>query len=101
MSFCDTLPLWWKHEGGCFSYGLGMPTVVIEGQFRLVVNTRENGFEPPHVHVWVGNEDVCRIELNGGSYMDAPPPGDFRDILRVYANHVVEIRRVWDTIHGG
>ena len=25
---------------------------------------RENAFEPPHAHVWVGNEDVCRIELN-------------------------------------
>ena len=44
-----------------------MPTVAIEGRFRFVVNTRENSFEPPHVHVWVGNEDVCRIELNGGN----------------------------------
>ena len=57
-----------------------MPTVAMEGQFRFVVNTRENGFEPPHVHLWVGNEDVCRIELNGGTYMDSPPPGAFRDI---------------------
>ena len=24
-----------------------MPTVAVEGQFRFVVNTRENGFEPP------------------------------------------------------
>ena len=40
-----------------------MPTVAREGQYRFVVNTRENGFEPPHVHVWVGNEDVCRIEI--------------------------------------
>ena len=47
-----------------------MPTVAVEGQFRFVVNTRENAFEPPHVHVWVGNEDVCRIELNRGAYMD-------------------------------
>ena len=53
-----------------------MPTVAIEGQFRFVVNTRENQFEPPHVHVWVGNEDVCRIELNSGSFMEEPPPGE-------------------------
>ena len=26
-----------------------MPTVAVEGQFRFVVNTRENAFEPPHV----------------------------------------------------
>ena len=50
-----------------------MPTVAVQGQFRFVVNTRENSFEPPHVHAWVGNEDVCRIELNGGTYMDKPP----------------------------
>lgn len=30
-----------------------MPTVARQGQFRFVVNTRENAFEPPHVHVWV------------------------------------------------
>ena len=53
-----------------------MPTVAVEGQFRFVVNTRENRFEPPHVHVWVGNEDVCRIELNGGVFMENPPPRD-------------------------
>ena len=77
-----------------------MPTVVIEGQFRFVVNTRENAFEPPHVHVWVGNEDVCRIELNGGTYMDSPPPGDFRDILAAYLKYAEDIRRTWDGIHG-
>ena len=78
-----------------------MPTVAVEGQFRFVVNTRENGFEPPHVHVGVGNEDVCRIELDGGTYMDHPPPGNFRDILRVYARHAEEIGATWDSIHGG
>ena len=29
-----------------------MPTVAVQGQFRFVVNTRENSFEPPHVHVY-------------------------------------------------
>ena len=76
-----------------------MPTVAVEGQFRFVVNTRENAFEPPHVHVWVGNEDVCRIELNGGAYMDQPPPGNFRDIMQAYGRHATEIRATWDAIH--
>lgn len=76
-----------------------MPTVVVEGQFRFVVNTRENAFEPPHVHVWVSNEDVCRIELNGGTYMDQPPPGNFRDIMLAYGRHAAEIRATWDAIH--
>ncbi len=77
-----------------------MPTVAIEGQFRFVVNTRENAFEPPHLHVWVGNEDVCRIDLNSSRYMDEPPPGQYRRILDAYRKHAVEIRKVWDDIHG-
>jgi hypothetical protein len=77
-----------------------MPTVVTEGQFRFVVNTRENDFEPPHVHVWVGNEDVCRIELNGGQFMDEPPPGTQRKIMEVYNKHAEAIRKAWDEVHG-
>lgn len=76
-----------------------MPTVAREGQFRFVVNTRENDFEPPHVHVWVGNEDVCRIELNSGRFMDTPPPGEYRNILQAYTRHAEEMRRTWDEIH--
>ena len=76
-----------------------MPTVAVAGQFRFVVNTKENSVEPPHVHVWVGNEDVYRIELNGGAYIDSPPPGNFRDIMQVYARYAGEIRVTWDAIH--
>lgn len=77
-----------------------MPTVAIEGQFRFVLNTREDTFEPPHVHVWVGGEDVCRIVLNSGRFMDEPPPGDYRNILQAYRRHVEAIRRAWYDIHG-
>ena len=77
-----------------------MPTVAREGQFRFVVNTLENVFEPPHVHVWVGNEDVCRIELNSGLFMHEPPPGEYRRILDACARHSEAIRKTWDEIHG-
>ncbi len=77
-----------------------MPTVAIVGGLRFVVNTRENPFEPPHVHVRVGNEDVCRIELNGGRFMDEPPPGESRSILLAYSEHAEAIRKAWDDIHG-
>ena len=77
-----------------------MPTVIIEGRFRFVVNTRENLFEPPHVHVWVDRDDVCRIELNAGTFMDDPPPGEFRAIMRAYARHAAAIREAWDEVHG-
>ena len=76
-----------------------MPTVATEGQFKFVVNTRENDFEPPHVHIWVGNEDVCRIELNGGTFMDEPPAGSYRAIMDVYSKYAVRIREEWDRIH--
>ena len=59
----------------------------------------EAAFEPPHVHVWIGNEDLCHIELNGGTYMDEPPPGRWREILNAYQKHAVVIRREWDRIH--
>lgn len=75
-----------------------MPTVAREGQFQFVVNTRENKFEPPHVHVWVGNEDVCRIELNSGRFMEEPPPGNYRSILEAYRLHAGAIRKTWDDI---
>jgi hypothetical protein len=76
-----------------------MPTVAEEGQFRFKINTQEKDFEPPHVHVWVSGDDVCRIELNGGLFMENPPPGKGRAILRAYAKHAVAIRKVWDDIH--
>ncbi len=76
-----------------------MPTVAEEGPFRFVIYPRENAFEPPHVHVFAGNEDLCRIELNGQQFMDGPPPGDRRAILRAYGKHAQEIRREWDRIH--
>ena len=78
-----------------------MPTVAIEGRYRFVVNTRENAFEPPHVHVWIGNESACRIELLNGAFMDDPPPGTLRDIRAVYERHAARIFETWDVIHGG
>lgn len=81
--------------------GIRTPIVVMEGRFRFVVNTRENSFEPPHVHVWVGSEEVCRIELNGGSFMEDPPSGSYGDMMKAYARHAEEIGKAWDSIHGG
>ena len=77
-----------------------MPTVATEGQFKFRVNTRENAFEPPHVHVWIGNQDLCRIELNGGLFLEDPPPGTQRQVLEAYGQHAATIRAEWDRIHG-
>ncbi len=77
-----------------------MPTVATEGKFRFVVYSRENDFEPPHVHVWMGNEDVWRIELNSGMFMEEPPPGEYRNIVQAYRRHAQAIREPWDSIHG-
>ncbi len=69
------------------------------GHFKFKINTKENHFEPAHVHVWVGNEDVCRIELSGGLFMDPPPPGEHHRILEIYDKHIDEIRAAWDKYH--
>jgi len=77
-----------------------MGTIVEEGQYKFVIYTREKDFEPPHVHVWIGNENVCRLELNGGQFMENPPSGNYREILSIYRRYGEVIRRGWDEIHG-
>lgn len=76
-----------------------MPTIVEEGQFKFVIYTRENDFEPPHVHVWKGNDNVCRLELNSGQFMENPPPGNYNKILEIYWRYAEVIRCEWDRIH--
>ena len=77
-----------------------MPTVVIEGRFRFVINTRENRYEPPHVHVWVDNDDTCRINLVGGTFIERPPSGTHRDIMAAYRKNSRLINEFWEMIHG-
>ena len=67
-----------------------MPTIVEEGQFRFVIYTRENDFEPPHVH----------LDLNSGQFMENPPSGGYRSILTAYRKHATITREEWDRIHG-
>ncbi|MBI2171294.1 MAG: DUF4160 domain-containing protein [Chloroflexi bacterium] len=76
-----------------------MPTVAEEGPYQFRINTRELPFEPPHVHVWASTESLCRIELNGGGFMDEPPPGAQRAILAAYRKHAAIMREMWDRLH--
>lgn len=76
-----------------------MPTVARDGPFEFKVYPRESEFEPPHVHVWFGNEDVCRINLDSGEFMDDPPPRRWGDVLEAYRNHAGPIRAEWDRLH--
>lgn len=76
-----------------------MPTVVQDGEFAFIIHTRELPFEPPHVHVRFGGEEV-RIELGAGTFMEEPPWGRRRAILEAFARHAGEIRRSWEEIHG-
>ena len=76
-----------------------MPTVAIVGQYQFVIRTREFDFEPPHVHVRVGNEDWARILLDNGEYSHEPPPGHYRAILEAFDIHAATIREEWFRIH--
>ncbi len=75
-----------------------MPTVVREKGLEFIVHSRELPFEPPHVHVRFG-EDEVRIELNGGTFMEEPPPGRRRTIVQAHARHAEKIRLVWAQLH--
>ena len=77
-----------------------MPTVAIVGQYQFVIRTRELEFEPPHVHVRVGNGDWARILLDNGEYSHEPPPGHYRAILEAFDTHAAAIRAEWFRIHG-
>lgn len=52
-----------------------MPTVTIVGQYQFVIRTREFDFEPPHVHLRVGNEDWARILLDKANISMSLLPG--------------------------
>jgi hypothetical protein len=77
-----------------------MPTVANVGPYKFMINTLENSYEPPHVHVWIGNEDLCRIELISGSFMEPPPRGERRSIMKAFTEHAGAIREKWNEIHG-
>jgi len=77
-----------------------MPVVAREGEFKFVIYVREQPYEPPHVHVQFGGEEV-RIDLNSGDLMDEPPAGKRRAILEAYRKHARKIRKAWARYHGG
>lgn len=76
-----------------------MPTVAREGPFEFIIHPRELPYEPPHVHVRFGGDEV-RIELYGGTFLELPPPGRRRAILGAYARHAPAILAEWERIHG-
>ena len=76
-----------------------MPTIVREGEFTFIIHTRELPFEPPHVHVSFGGDEV-RIELGGGTFMEPPPAGKRRAIVDAFHRHAGVIRSAWDEVHG-
>ena len=77
-----------------------MPTVAIEGRFQFRIHTNELPYEAPHVHVYVGGESLCRIDLYSGEFMEPPPAGTERAIRGAYRRHAIEIFQAWEEIHG-
>ncbi len=75
-----------------------MPKVVTEGEFDFIINLRELPFEPPHVHVRFGGQEV-RIELDAGTFMEQPPGGKGSKIIDAYRKHAAIIRENWDKYH--
>jgi len=73
------------------------PTVARDGEFTFVVHLREPPYEPPHVHVEFGDEEV-RINLDDGSFLEDPPTGKRRTLLRAFRRHSWEILACWTRV---
>ena len=77
-----------------------MPTVIEEGEYKFIVHTHELPYEPPHVHVRFGGDEV-RINLDSSRFMELPPGGRKGEIMDAYGKHADKIRKEWDRIHQG
>ena len=51
------------------------------------------------MHVWVDNQDTCRINLLSGALIERPPSGTHRDIMAAYRKNSQVIREIWEAIH--
>ena len=74
-----------------------MPTVVYEDGFRFVIYP--NDHLPPHVHVKSGDRQECRINLEAGNFIDTPPRGMRKKIMKAYYENVESIRAGWEKYH--
>lgn len=74
-----------------------MPTVSYEDGFRFVIYPNDHA--PPHVHVKFEGGQECRIDLVSGDFMDTPPRGTLRKIMRAYFENIEEIWTGWEKFH--
>ena len=58
------------------------------------------GFEPPHIHVSVDNQDAYRIDLVSESFIEPPPSSTYRDIMTGCRENSQVIGKIRGTIHG-
>ena len=65
---------------------------------RLVIYP--NDHNPPHVHIRLSNGEECRINLLTGDFMDDPPRGLRRTIMRAYVENIEAVWSAWDSYHG-
>lgn len=68
-----------------------MPVVITEGRFNFVVYEGERPIEPSRVHVFEGDVDVRRINLESGTFMGPvyPPQEEGSAILQEYRKYAV------------
>ena len=76
-----------------------MPTVAQEGGLSFVIRTKEH--PPPHVHVFRGSEELCRIRLADAAFMEDLPPGDRQRIREAYTQCLEIVWAKWAEFHGG
>ena len=74
-----------------------MAAAIREGNLKFHV--WPNDHPPPHVHVLVEGEEV-RINLLTDEFMDEPPPGKRRAIMKAYRRHRNALVQLWKEYEG-
>lgn len=74
-----------------------MPEVARKGKYRLCVYGKEH--PKPHAHVILDGERCVRVYLLPPAFMDAPPPGERRAILRFVKDHLEEALAKWEELN--
>ena len=79
--------------------GVMAPKIVKEGGIEFWIYPKESGLESPHVHVYMG-EQMVRINLRTGDFMDQAPRGKKRAIMKTFRKYQDIILAAWEEFHG-
>ncbi len=77
-----------------------MPKIATSGKYDFKIETREKDIHGPHVHVYIGTERICEIDLYSGMFLHEPDKAGLRkEILEAYRPLAVQLLKAWFKYH--